>query len=158
MDSVLTLRKAEKKDIAAIHQLLSVYAKKQIILARSKKDIEQYLTNFTVASLDGKLCGCCAVRDFENNLLEVRSLVVAPNLEGKGIGRALVEAIITTLKIERENFCLFALTYQEKFFQKLGFHLVVKKMFPQKIWSDCAACPKKNNCDELAVVFQYDKA
>jgi amino-acid N-acetyltransferase len=89
-----------------------------------------------------------------------RILVIscAPNLEGKGIGRALVEAIIATLKIERGNFCLFALTYQEKFFQKLGFHLVVKEMFPQKIWSDCAACPKKDNCDELAVVFQYDKA
>jgi amino-acid N-acetyltransferase len=156
MKNALTVREAEKKDIPGIHELLSIYAKKQIVLPRSEAEIEQFLGNFVVARLDNKLCGCCAVRDFDNDLLEVRSLVVVPGLEGKGIGRALVEAIIAGLKIKRRKFCLFALTYQEKFFQKLGFHLVVKEMFPQKIWSDCAKCPKKDNCDELAVVFQYD--
>lgn len=156
MKNALTVREADKKDIPGIHQLLHIYAEKQIILPRSEEDIEQYLSNFVVAQLDDELCGCCAVRDFENDLLEVRSLVVKPGLAGKGIGRAMVEAIIAGLKVKRANFCLFALTYQEKFFQKLGFHLVVKEMFPQKIWSDCANCPKKDNCDELAVVFQYD--
>jgi amino-acid N-acetyltransferase len=106
--------------------------------------------------MDGEICGCCAVRDFDNDLLEVRSLVVKPGLEGKGIGRAMVEAIIAGLKLKRKKFCLFALTYQKLFFQKLGFHLVVKEMFPQKIWSDCSKCPKKDNCDESALVFQYD--
>ena len=156
MKNALTVREAAKEDISGIHKLLSIYAEKQIVLPRSKEDIEHYLGNFVVARLDGELCGCCAVRDFDNDLLEVRSLVVVPGLEGKGIGRALVEAIIAGLKIKRKKFCLFALTYKEKFFQKLGFHLVVKDMFPQKIWSDCSKCPKKDHCDELAVVFQYD--
>jgi amino-acid N-acetyltransferase len=156
MKNSLTVRGAEKKDIPAIHHLLCIYAEKQIVLPRSEEDIEHYLENFVVALWNDELCGCCAVRDFDNDLLEVRSLVVVPGLKGKGIGCALVEAIISGLKLNRENFCLFALTYQEKFFQKLGFHLVVKDMFPQKIWSDCVNCPKKDNCDELAVVFQYD--
>lgn len=156
MKNSLTVRGAEKKDIPAIHKLLRVYAEKQIILPRSEEEIEHYLANFVVAAWNDELCGCCAVRDFENDLLEVRSLVVMPGLEGKGIGRALVEAVIAGLKLNRESFCLFALTYQKKFFQKLGFHLVVKDMFPQKIWSDCVNCPKKDNCDEAALVFQYD--
>jgi len=156
MKNSLTVRGAEKKDIPDIHHLLCVYAEKQIVLPRSEEEIEHYLANFIVALWGDKICGCCAVRDFDNNLLEVRSLVVVPGLEGKGIGRALVEAVVAGLKLNRENFCLFALTYQEKFFQKLGFHLVVKDMFPQKIWSDCVNCPKKDNCDELAVVFQHD--
>jgi amino-acid N-acetyltransferase len=156
MKNALTVRGAVKADIPGIHELLSIYAEQQIILARSKEDIEKYLANFVVALWEGNLCGCCAVRDFENDLLEVRSLVVKPGLEGKGIGRALVEAIIAGLKLTREHFCLFALTYKVEFFQKLGFHLVVKEMFPQKIWSDCVKCPKKDHCDEFAVVFQYD--
>lgn len=156
MKNALTVRAALKDDIPGIHRLLNIYAEKQIILPRSPEDIELYLGNFVIAELDGELCGCCAVRDFDNDLLEVRSLVVKPGLQGKGIGRALVEAIIAGLKLKRENFCLFALTYQKTFFQKLGFHLVVKAMFPQKIWSDCSKCPKKDNCDESALVFQYD--
>ena len=156
MKNALTVRGAVKTDIPGIHDLLAIYAEQQIVLPRSKKDIEKYLENFVVALWDGNLCGCCAVRDFDNDLLEVRSLVVMPGLEGKGIGRALVEAVISGLKLTREHFCLFALTYQAIFFQKLGFHLVVKEMFPQKIWSDCINCPKKDNCDELAVVFQHD--
>ncbi|MDD5727606.1 MAG: N-acetyltransferase [Victivallales bacterium] len=156
MKNALTVRGATKADIKAIHELLNVYAARQIVLPRSEADIEHYLGNFVVALIEDKLCGCCAVRDFGDDLLEVRSLAVNPGLEGKGIGRALLEAIIAGLKLEREHFCLFALTYQEKFFQKLGFHLVVKEMFPQKIWSDCMKCPKKDHCDELALVFQYD--
>jgi amino-acid N-acetyltransferase len=156
MKNVLTVREALKKDIPGIHKLLCIYAEKQIILARSPEDIEYYLANFVIAEMDGEICGCCAVRDFDNDLLEVRSLVVKPGLEGKGIGRAMVEAIIAGLKLKRKKFCLFALTYQKLFFQKLGFHLVVKEMFPQKIWSDCSKCPKKDNCDESALVFQYD--
>ena len=156
MKNALTVRGATEADIGGIHELLNIYAKQQIVLPRSEEDIRSYLENFVVARLEDELCGCCAVRDFDNNLLEVRSLVVRPGLEGKGIGRAMVEAIIAGLKLDRDHFCLFALTYQEKFFQRLGFHLVVKEMFPQKIWSDCVNCPKKDNCDELAVVFQYD--
>ena len=156
MKNALTVRGAVKTDIPGIHELLSIYAKQQIILTRSPKDIEEFLENFVVALWEGNLCGCCAVRDFDNDLLEVRSLVVKPGLEGKGIGRAMVEAVIAGLKLTREHFCLFALTYQTAFFKKLDFHLAAKEMFPQKIWSDCVKCPKKDHCDELAVVFQYD--
>ena len=156
MKNALTVRGAVKTDIPGIHELLSIYAKQQIILTRSPKDIEEFLENFVVALWGGNLCGCCAVRDFDNDLLEVRSLVVKPGLEGKGIGRAMVEAVIAGLKLTREHFCLFALTYQTAFFKKLGFHLVTKEMFPQKIWSDCVNCPKKDHCDELAVVLQHD--
>ncbi|MDD5698826.1 MAG: GNAT family N-acetyltransferase [Victivallaceae bacterium] len=156
MKNALTVQAAEKSDISAIHKLLSIYAEKQIVLPRSEADIEYYLGNFVVARLDEELCGCCAVRDFGGDLLEVRSLVVAPRLEGKGIGRALVEAIIAGLKVKRKKFCLFALTYRTGFFRKLGFHPAVKEMFPQKIWTDCANCPKKDHCDEQALIFQYD--
>jgi len=47
---------------------------------------------------------------------------------------------------------VFALTLEPDFFEKLGFEVVKKETLPMKVWSDCAKCPKQQNCDEIAVV------
>ena len=49
---------------------------------------------------------------------------------------------------------LFALTYRDNFFCNLGFRVVEKTLFPEKIWSDCERCPKKDHCDEIAVLME----
>ncbi|MCP3968639.1 MAG: GNAT family N-acetyltransferase [Lentisphaerae bacterium] len=155
MKSLLTVREATPDDVQGIYDLLVIYSRKQVVLERPPEDILANIDNFVIASIDGNIRGCCAVRDFGNNLLEVRSLVVSPELHSKGVGRAMVEAIMAGLKLKRKQFCLFALTYRTDFFLKLGFHQVLKKMFPQKIWSDCSKCPKKDCCDEDAVMIEY---
>jgi len=153
---MLNIRKAEEKDIPAIYQLLEHYAKQQIVLSRNQEDIKYYLANFVVAESTSGILGCAAVRDFGNELLEVRSLAVTPEMVGKGTGKAMVQEIIRLLKEQRSRFRLFALTYQTKFFMNLGFHRVDKHMFPEKIWSDCVKCPKKDRCDEDALLFEYN--
>ena len=40
-----------------------------------------------------------------------------------------------------------------EFFRRLGFQVVDKYSFPPKIWSDCCVCPKKDHCDETAVMI-----
>jgi amino-acid N-acetyltransferase len=47
---------------------------------------------------------------------------------------------------------VFALTLVPKFFVKSGFEIVEKETLPMKVWSDCARCPKQQNCDETAVI------
>jgi amino-acid N-acetyltransferase len=47
---------------------------------------------------------------------------------------------------------VFALTLEPGFFQKLGFTVVTKEALPMKVWSDCARCPKQQECDEIALV------
>jgi len=51
---------------------------------------------------------------------------------------------------------VFTLTYQEGFFQRLGFHVVSKETLPHKIWGDCLNCPKFPNCDEIAMITDLD--
>lgn len=153
MSKDLIVRRAQDADVGAIGGLLAIYAAKQIVLPRSEEDIRYYLKNFTVAELDGELVGCVAVRDFGNDLLEVRSLVVSPDHQSLGIGRKMVETCIAHLRESRPDFRLFALTYREDFFRKLGFEVVSRERFPEKIWSDCAACPKQHCCDETAVLY-----
>ena len=76
-------------------------------------------------------------------------------IEGKGIGRAMIEALIAGLRIRRKKFRLFALTYQVEFFKALGFRVVDRSLFPEKIWSDCAKCPKNACCDETAMLIEF---
>lgn len=153
--SSVKVRRAVVEDAAAIKKLLDVYVVQQIVLERSEDDIRSYIANFVVAEIDGVCQGCCAVRDFNKNLLEVRSLAVNPDLIGFGIGKAMVNFIIERLKSERPQFRLFALTLRPDFFQKNGFKIVEMTLFPEKIWSDCAKCPKKDCCDEVAVLMEH---
>ena len=51
---------------------------------------------------------------------------------------------------------IFYLTYQEQFFNHLGFATVDKDVLPQKIWADCVHCPKYPDCDEFAVLKVVD--
>jgi len=47
---------------------------------------------------------------------------------------------------------VFALTLEPDFFEKLGFRIIEKDALPMKVWSDCARCPKQQNCDEVALI------
>ena len=157
MKEVLTIRDAVLDDVPAIHALLEIYAPQGIVLARSKEDIAFFIGNFTVAVYENKVCGCVAVRDFGNDLLEVRSLAIQPDLRKSGIGRKLVEKAIERLDSERGTYRLFALTLQPGFFERLNFKLVEKELFPEKIWADCVHCPKQHCCDEYAVIYNGSK-
>jgi amino-acid N-acetyltransferase len=153
MSEVKIIRSALKSDIGDIQNLLAIYAAEMLLLPRTCEDIEAHLENFTIVEVDGRFSGCVALRDFGNNLYEVRSIAILPQFVNKRLGSALVNYVIAQLK-QKPSFRLFALTYRSDFFLRLGFKLVNKDMFPEKIWSDCSVCPKKDNCDEEAVLME----
>ena len=156
MKKHIKVRPAFKSDVPAIKNLLAFYAKDGIVLPRSEQDILDHLENFVIAEHVDKLVGCAAVRDFGNNLFEVRSLALKGQYIGLGLGREMMEEIIKRLRREKAPCRLFALTYRAPFFRKLGFHDVDKNIFPEKIWSDCVKCPKKDHCDEDALLIELE--
>jgi amino-acid N-acetyltransferase len=154
MQQNIKLRPAEFQDAEKIRDILNLYAQEQLLLERSVEDIRSYIENFIVAEDEQKaVLGCCALRDFGNRLYEVRSLAVVSESAGKGIGSLMVKYFIDKLKAQG-NCRLFALTYRAGLFNRLGFHMVEKDLFPEKIWSDCLACPKRDHCDEVAVMLE----
>ena len=150
----LIVRSAELKDVSRICELLKIYSEQHIVLARDEEDVTFYLKNFTVCEIDGAVQGCSALRDFGNDLYEVRSLVVAPDKKGMGIGRKMIEFQMKKFADFDRVVRIFALTYQVEFFRKMGFHIVDKELFPEKIWSDCVKCAKRDHCDEIAVLYE----
>lgn len=147
----MKLRNAKISDVEAIHGLVSSYAERDRMLFRSMADIYENLQTFTVADADGAIVGCCALEIIWADLAEIKSLAVDQANKEQGIGRLLVAAAVEQagrLDVPR----VFALTLEPEFFEKLGFEMVEKDALPMKVWSDCARCPKQENCDEIAVI------
>lgn len=154
MHSSIQVRKAQLGDVDNICTLMKLYAAAQIVLPRDDKDVVAHLNNFWIGTTDNQFAGCVAVRDFGNRLFEIRSLAVSPEVTGNRIGSTMIKHLINHFSEQQAPCRLFALTYRVNFFLNLGFSLINKEMFPEKIWSDCSKCPKKDHCDEDALMLE----
>ena len=138
-------------DVEEVYQLIKGYATQEIVLPRSLMSLYQQLQSMYVVKDDGKVVGVACLHVLGRDLAEVRSLVVDPTYQGRGVGKLLIERLCEEspkLGIER----LIALTYQVDFFLRCGFEVAVRENLPEKIWTDCIHCPKINNCDEVAMM------
>jgi amino-acid N-acetyltransferase len=151
MDQGATIRKAVTGDVAEVHRLINAYATAGQMLPRSLSQLYENLRDFWVAIEDGAVIGCAALHINGRDLAELKSLAVSPSAQGRGYGRALVEACVREappLGVRK----VFALTYVPDFFAKLGFTRLEKAMLPRKVWTECVYCPKFDDCTEVAVI------
>ncbi len=148
------IRKARIEDVVVIQKLLAGFAQKGKLLARSLSELYTNLRDIFVAQdeADGRVMGCCSLHIVWEDLAEIRSLAVAESHQGRGVGRSLVQACVSEA-VELGLKRLFTLTYETGFFERIGFRVVDKNIFPQKIWADCLHCPKFPECDEVALVM-----
>jgi amino-acid N-acetyltransferase len=156
---MLQYRKATMADVPAIHQLIQHWANQGVMLRRPAMRIYEAARDFVVAVDDatGELAGVGGLHIMGQDLAEIRSLAVQPGRVGGGVGRGLVEKLMldaADIGLQR----VFALTYQQKFFERAGFHVVTKDSLPQKVWTECVYCDKFDNCEEIAVVRWVDPA
>jgi amino-acid N-acetyltransferase len=145
------IRPATIHDVPRISEIINSHAELGRMLFKSYAQLYEDLRDFAVYDLDGRVVGCVAVAIIWSDLTEVRSLAVDDNYRGRGIGKALVNWCVEECRrmgIRR----LMSLTYEQTFFEKLGFEVVGKESLPLKVWSDCVRCPKRDGCDEIAMV------
>ena len=145
------IRRARLADVAGIHALLKHFSDREVLLPRSESDLYNNMREFLVVENRERVIACGALQIFTGELGEVRSLAVAPEHGGLGLGRQLVgriEAEALEMGLSR----LMALTYETGFFHNLGFKTVEMNELPEKVWGVCINCPKFRNCDEIAVL------
>lgn len=152
MTAGYVVRRAHMGDVKAMHSLLLQTAQKGLLLPRALIHLYHNVRNFWVVDdVGGGLAACAALAPVWEDLAEICSLVVREDLRGRGLGRMVVEACLRdcqALHVEK----VFALTYQEAFFSRMGFAVVDKAGLPQKIWADCVHCPRyPDDCDETAM-------
>ena len=153
----MKIRPAKVKDAQSICGLINYYAERGRMLHRSLESVYGSLRKFQVAQADdGAVVGCVAVDIFWADLAEVKSLAVAPNHHGKGLGKMLVKAAVRDARRLGVH-TLFALTYEEKFFLRCGFVTIDRDRLPEKVWRECINCPKADACDEIAMMMPVNE-
>lgn len=145
------LRKATIADIKQIQLLINSFSKDDLMLPRSLNELYENIRDFWVWEENKKIIGCAALHIAWEDLVEIKSLAVHRDWQGKGIGKDLVSICIREAK-DLGAKKVFVLTYHLKYFQKMGFKRVKHENLPHKIWAECINCPKFPNCQEIALL------
>ena len=145
------VRKPRLTEVVALKALLDAEAAQGTVLTRDLQELYTNVRDFYVYADEHGLGGCVALHIDMVDLAEVRSLVVRPDLQGKGVGRKLLTAVVVeaqSMEIAR----VYALTRVPVFFERNGFCQVDKEELPHKVYKDCMRCPLFPGCDEIAMV------
>jgi amino-acid N-acetyltransferase len=149
------IRRATIHDVPRMQEIINSHAELGKMLFKGYAQLYETVRDFAVYEEAGEVAGCTALAILWADLSEVRSLAVDDAHRGKGIGSKLVQWCIAEarhMQIRR----IMSLTYEQRFFEKLGFKVVAKDSLPMKVWSDCVRCPKNDACDEIAMVLELE--
>ncbi len=121
------VRAALLADVPGLEALQAPYVATGDLLPRSNYDLCRHIKEWVVVAepADGAIVGCGALKIYSGELAG-----------DHGLAR------------------VFALTRKPEFFLRLGFVPAEKEQFPEKVWADCARCPRQNCCDEIAVALR----
>jgi len=140
------------KDIHLIQKLLKSFIEDGIILKRDDDEIATNIRSYVAIKEKNSIIALGALHIYSINLAEIRSLVVAPNHQKKGLGKKIINQLETEAK-HLGITQLLTLTYQKEFFEKLDFVEIPKEKVPDhKVWSDCIKCPHFPNCNEISLI------
>ncbi len=145
-------RKAQLHDIASMQTLVQPEIDEGVILIRSDDEISTNIRSYILAFDDERLIGFVALHIHTIALAEVRSLIIDTAYRGQQVGSTLVNMCIEeaqTLGLQK----ILSLTYQQRFFEKLGFIEIPKESIPEhKIWADCIKCKHFPICNEVSLI------
>ena len=142
---------ARLSDVPGIQRLVQYWADETgDVLPRSEGEIYGTLRDFMVVRDGDRLLAAGALHIEWKDLAEVKSMVVDPGQQGRGLGRIVVEGLLEEARSLGLR-TVFALTTTPAFFERLGFRQAAVSAFPRKVWNECFRCPKYANCDEVAL-------
>jgi amino-acid N-acetyltransferase len=115
------VRPARATDIPAVHALRQPWVDRSVLLGREKVEMYEQVQEMILAVDENDVVvGCGALHVMWQDLAEIRSVVIDAELQGKGIGHIVIEALVARaveLGIKR----IFCLTFETEFFGRHGF-------------------------------------
>jgi len=118
------VHRARASDVRRIKELVDFYAG-AILLEKTLANLFEDVTEFWVAEMQGQVMACGALHVLWEDLGEIRTVASDPTTRGRGLGRAICEAIIEEARwmgLSR----LFVLTFEVSFFSGLGFRAIAE--------------------------------
>ncbi len=120
MTGDLLIRPARTTDVRTIRQFIDTYSTDGRLLSKATVTLFESVQEFLVAEMDGQVIGCGALHIMWEDLAEVRTLAVDPAFTGRGVGSALLAALVERARgvgVKR----VFCLTFMVRFFEAHGF-------------------------------------
>lgn len=126
-DGGFSLRPARTGDVGPIRALVAPLADRRVLVSKEAVAYYEDLQEFLVAVDDaGEVIGCGAIHVMWEDLAEVRTLATSDRWLGRGVGHALLEALLgraRDLGVER----VFCLTFEVDFFVRHGFAVMANQ-------------------------------
>ena len=105
-----------------------------------------------VAIQQNRVVGCADLAPLSRTVAEVRTLVVTTDARSHGLGRRLVDELVSRATIAGfEKLCAF--THAPAYFVEMGFSIVPHVWLPEKIDVDCRNCAEFRRCGQYAVLL-----
>ncbi|MDD9898978.1 MAG: N-acetyltransferase [Candidatus Melainabacteria bacterium] len=145
------LQKLTTEYFNQVHDLIKHYSDKQLMLPISLDELYHRAQAYRLVVQDEQVLACAHLDIFTPELAEIKSLAVSELEQGSGYGRQLVEDCerqARELGIKK----LFVLTFQQGFFEKLGYQVVDRDTLPEKVYKECVKCSFYEDCQEIAMV------
>jgi amino-acid N-acetyltransferase len=142
------VRRARTPDVAAIRGLVDTYAPDRRLLSKATVVLYEDVQEFRVAEVEGSVVGCGALHVMWEDLAEVRTVAVHPDHKGRGVGSALLTALLDGargLGVQR----VFCLTFETEFFGRHGFHAADEVLVDARVASELMQSPDEGVAEFL---------
>jgi amino-acid N-acetyltransferase len=123
------------------------------LLPRTLDDVVAHAHRFLVLTdREDNVVACGEVAPLSTSVAEIRSLVVDERHRRAGLGTHLAVALKRRARIDGFT-TLCAFTHKPASFARQGFSIVPHQWLPEKIATDCHACPLFRRCGQYAMFF-----
>ena len=147
----LTIKRAEEKQAAALHALITANLVEGHLLPRTLEEVSAHAGRFSIVMRGRKIVGCAELAPLSSQVAEVRSLAVDQKERGNGVGTMLVDDL--RQRAYTEGFeKLSAFTHAPSYFSEKGFSIVPHVWVQEKIFTDCVKCEHYRRCSQYAMV------
>jgi amino-acid N-acetyltransferase len=134
-DQSVVVRAARTSDVRAIRELVRPLAESRVLVSKDAVTYYESVQQFRVAEVDGVVVGCGALHVMWEDLAEIRTLAVTPAALGRGVGSAILTALVEdarALGVQR----LFCLTFEVDFFTSHGFSVIEGQAVEPEVYAE----------------------
>jgi amino-acid N-acetyltransferase len=153
----IALRLADRSHAPRVHALITANLDEGHLLPRSLEEITRHAERFVIALKGQTIVGCAELAPLSGTVAEVRSLVVATEARGLGVGAMLVTELRRQGRMQGfDRLCAF--THCPSYFMQFGFSIVPHLWLNEKVVTDCINCRLFRTCGQYAMVVQLDES
>ena len=140
----VSIRRAAPADLPGIEEMLAASS-------LPTDGVAGHVDDFLIAEHGGEAVGAIGLEVYGAHGL-LRSAVVSPAWQGKGIGRALVNELVALAKVRGIESLHLLTTTAENYFPAFGFSTVARASVPVEL---LASEEFRGACPDTAIVMKY---